>query len=153
MTHPPYTRRISLHRVLNLYSLVHIIHNTCIIYLRVIEPWKILQILWKILIPSPYIPEKIPLLTNIRNKCVIKKIQGRWRHVLHFLAYQKEKMETKKKRKSFKASTIKRLSQGHDVTAFAILERLEFKSFPCQPQFFSVLYGSSTLKSIFPALK
>ena len=72
---------------------------------------------------------------------------------LHFLAYQKEKMETKKKRKSFKASTIKRLSQGHDVTAFAIVERLEFKSFPCQPQFFSVLYGSSTLKSIFPALK
>ena len=67
-----------------------------------------------------------------------------------FLRSKNKKVKQRKKRKSFKAEIIKRLSPRSkyyccsNVYCF-ILERLEFK-------YFSVFHGPSTLKSISPVL-
>ena len=67
-----------------------------------------------------------------------------------FLAYQKEKNETKKKERFSKQKLWKGCHKGQNVTVLATLERLEFNHGGLQ--YFSALHGPSTLKSISPAL-
>ena len=74
----------------------------------------------------------------------------------HFFAQQKEKEKQSKKRKSLKAKLLKDCHQSQNVTTLAILERLEFRNFPCWPimvadRYFLVFHGPSTLISISPA--
>ena len=58
--------------------------------------------------------------------------------------------EKKKRRKeSFNAETIKRLTSVQNVTVLAILERLEFKNFSCRP---TMVTGSAFQCSMAPPL-
>ena len=85
--HPPYTRQVSSHSVLYLQFLD--LYNICIIYLHVIEaclkitivmfyfchsknPSNIMKNIFNSI--SIYSLKKISLLTNIANKCIIRKI-------------------------------------------------------------------------------
>ena len=66
-----------------------------------------------------------------------------------FLRSRKKKGKQGKKRKSSKAETIKRLSPRSKCYCLAILERLEFKKFSCQP----AMMADITFKcSMVPAL-
>ena len=75
-----------------------------------------------------------------------------------FFAQQKEKREVRKKERVSKQKLLQGCHQGQkNVTALAILERLEFKNIYCRStmvadRYYSVFHGPCTLKSISPAL-
>ena len=53
----------------------------------------------------------------------------------HFFAQQKEKRETKTKKKGFQSRNYKLLKgchQGQNIIILAILDRLEFENFSCR---------------------
>ena len=75
----------------------------------------------------------------------------------HFFAYQKEKRETKEKRKNFKAETIKSLSPRSQCYCFSHsrvsrIQRFFLSVLHGGWQYFPVFHGPSTLKSSSPVL-
>ena len=77
-------------------------------------------------------------------------------HPSFFCVAERKKGKQRKKERASKQKLLKGCHQGQNVTVLAILERLEFKNFPCRPnggqQYFSVFHGPSTLKFFSSAL-
>ena len=75
---------------------------------------------------------------------------------LFFCVAERKKGKQRKKERVSKQKLLKGYHQGQNVTVLAILERLEFKNFPCRPngdqQYFSLFHGPSTLKFFSSAL-
>ena len=73
-----------------------------------------------------------------------------------FCVAKRKRGNNGEKRKSFQAETLKGCHEGKNITALAILERLEFKIFSFRPAMMAdntFQDYMATLKSILPTLK